>query len=124
MHAARTSPRSWFERYAWTVFVFLSAVLLLFGAGDLQGATNSTVRENAINELFIGCLSALVAVMGLRRRQRWAWYAMALWPLWIGAQAVRAGTAAATAEMATAFVLLMLALIALGLSFRTGAPND
>jgi hypothetical protein len=109
---------SWFERYAWTVFVFLSAVLVLFGATDLPGATSSTAQENAFNELFIGCLSAPVAVMGLRRRQRWAWYAMALWPLWIVAQSLRAAASGKTAEMMTGIFFLALAFAALALSYR------
>ena len=109
---------SWFERHSWTVFVFFSAILLLFGATDLPGATNSTATENAINEVFIGCLSAAIAVMGLRRRQRWAWYAMALWPLWITAQALRAGSTGKTAEMWTAVFLLVVALVGLALSYR------
>jgi len=108
----------WFERYSWTVFVFFSAILVLFGATDLPGAPTSTSRENAINELFIGFLSAAIAVMGLRRRQRWAWYAMALWPIWIGAQASRAASAGKTDEMWTAVFLLVFALAALGLSYR------
>ena len=109
---------SWFERYSWTVFVFFSAVLLLFGATDLPGASTPTSRENAINELFIGFLSVAIAVMGLRRRQRWAWYAMALWPVWIVAQAVRAASAGNTGEMWTAVFLLVFALVALALSYR------
>jgi len=110
--------QSWLERYSWTVFVFLSAVLLLFGATDLPGAASSTARENALNELFIGGLSAAVAVMGLRRRERWAWYAMALWPLWIVAQSVGAATAGKTAEMMSGIFLLVLAFAALALSYR------
>ena len=110
--------QSWLERYSWTVFVFLSAVLLLFGATDLPGAASSTARENALNELFIGGLSAAVAVMGLRRRERWAWYAMALWPLWIVAQSLGAATAGKTAEMMSGIFLLVLAFAALALSYR------
>ena len=109
---------NWFERYSWTVFVFFGAVLLLFGAADLPGASTSTSRENAINELFIGFLSVAIAVMGLRRRQRWAWYAMALWPVWIAAQAVRAASAGKNDEMWTAVFLLVFALVALALSYR------
>jgi hypothetical protein len=112
------SQGSWFERYSWTVFVFLSAILLLFGVSDLPGATSSTAQENAINEFFIGCLGAAIAVMALRRRQRWAWYAMALWPVWIVAQSVRAAAAGKTAEMLTAIFLLVLVLAALALSYR------
>jgi hypothetical protein len=109
---------SWFERYSWTVFVFLSAILLLFGVSDLPGATSSTARENALNELFIGCLSAAIAVMALRRRQLWAWYAMALWPAWIAAQSVGAATSGKTGELMTGIFLLVLAFAALALSYR------
>ena len=109
---------SWFERYSWTVFVFFSAILVLFGATDLPVASTSTSRENAINELFIGLLSGAIVVMGLRLRKRWAWYAMALWPVWIGAQAVRAASAGKTDEMWTAVFLRVFALAALALSFR------
>lgn len=118
MATAAVSTESWFERHSWTVFVFLSAVLLLFGVSDLPGATTSAARENAINELFIGGLSAAVAVMGLRRRQRWAWYTMALWPVWIAAQAMRAAGAGNSAEAWTSLVFLVLALVALALSYR------
>ncbi len=109
---------SWFERSSWTVFVFFSAILVLFGATDLPVASTSTSRENAINELFIGLLSGAIVVMGLRRRKRWAWYAMALWPVWIVAQAVRAASSGKTDEMMTAVVLLIFAVAALALSFR------
>ena len=109
---------TWFERYSWTVFVFFSAVLLLFGATDLPGASTSTSRENAINELFIGFLSVAIAVMGLRRRQRWAWYTMAVWPVWIAAQAVRAASTGKNDEAWTAVFLLVFALVALALSYR------
>ena len=106
------------ERYSWTVFVFFSAILVLFGATDLPVASTSTSRENAINELFIGFFTAAIAVMGLRLRQRWAWYAMALWPVWIGAQAARAASTGKNDEMWTAVFLLVFALAAMALSFR------
>jgi hypothetical protein len=105
-------------RYSWTVFVFLSLILLLFGASDLPGATDSTAKENAINELFLGCLTAAIAVMGVRRRQRWAWYAMALWPVWIMAQTIRAATSGKTGEMYTGLVLVLVVGAALALSYR------
>jgi len=106
------------QRYSWTAFVFLSVVLLIFGVSDLPSATTSVARENAINELFIGCLSAVIAVLGLRRHQQWAWFAMGLWPVWIAAQALRGLSAGQTTEMASAVFLLVFALVALGLSYR------
>ncbi len=118
--ATATAHRTtkWFERYSWTVFVFLSAVLLLFGVSDLPDAASSAERENAINERFIGCLTLVVAILGLRRRQRWAWYALALWPVWVGAQSNRAASVGKTGEMLTGAFLLVLAVAALALSYR------
>jgi hypothetical protein len=123
--AVNARHESWFERYSWTVFVSLSAILLLFGVTDLQGAASSTVREGAINELFIGGLSAAIAVVGLRRRQRSAWYAMALWPVWIAAQSVNAVSTGKNAEAMTGVILLVVALTGLGLAYRPafGAAN-
>jgi len=120
--SASTQVGSRFARYSWTLFLLLSAILVLFGAGDLPGATTSIARENAINELFLGGFSAAIALMGLRRGQRWAWYAMALWPLWIGAQAIRAGSTGKTAEMMSAAVFMVLSLAGLALAYRTTAP--
>lgn len=106
------------QRYSWTVFVLLSVILLLLGALDLPGSTTSIERENAINELFIGCLTAVITLVGLRRHQRWAWFATALWPVWIAAQALRGASVGKTAEMTSAIVLLVIALVALALSYR------
>lgn len=75
-------------RYAWTVFVGLGALMILNGVGDLFGA-GSLNRENSLNELLIGLFGVVIAVYGLRRGERWAWYAMLLWPLWTIAQDVR-----------------------------------
>ncbi len=118
MATDKAATGSWFERYSWTLFVFFSAILLLFGTTDLPGATTSTTRENAINELFIGCLSVVIAVTGLRRRHRWAWYAMALWPVYIAAQALRAASSGKTDEMRSAVFLLAVALAGLALAYR------
>jgi len=118
MGETKARAQTWFERYSWTVFVFLSAVLLLFGITDLAGAASSTAQETAIDELFIGCLTAAVAVMGARRRERWTWYAMALWPVWIAAQSVRAASTGKGAEATTGVFLLGLALVALALAYR------
>ena len=59
----------------------------------------------------------MIAVIPLRRRQRWAWYAMALWPVWIVAQSVRAASAGKTPEITTAIFLLALVFVALALSY-------
>lgn len=118
MATATTRVRSGLERYAWTVFVLLGAILLLLGVGDLSGAGTSLQRENALNELLIGFFGITVAVYGLRRGERWAWYAMWLWPLWIVAQTWRALSAGKTGESMAAPVFLVLIAAALALSYR------
>ncbi len=74
--------------------------------------------RSRVDPIAIGCLSAAIAVMGLRRRQRWAWYAMAMWPVWIAAQSVRAASTGKTAEMMSGLFELVLVLVALALSYR------
>lgn len=105
-------------RYAWTVFVLMGALLLFFGTSDLtSGSAYDTQQENALNELFIGLLGIVTAVFGMRRGQRWAWYAMATWPLWIAAQGLLAWSYGHTGEALTTVVMLVLSVSALGLSF-------
>jgi hypothetical protein len=107
------------ERYAWTGFVALGAFVVLIGVSDLTSSgSNSTLQENAVNELFIGLLSIVVAIGGLRCGERWAWYAMSLWPVWIVVQGARALSAAKSAEAISAVVFLMIVLVALLLSYR------
>jgi len=67
MATALTRARSGFERYAWTIFVLLGALLLLLGVGDPSGANTSLQRENALNEMLIGLFGVAIAVYGLAR---------------------------------------------------------
>lgn len=116
---ATDKPRSGLERFAWTVFAFFGAILALFGVSDFFSAGSSAiVRENAINEAFIGLLTGVVAGGALRRGDRWASYAMSLWPLWIVAQGLRAWSSGKGPEAMSAVVFLVLAVVALALSYR------
>jgi hypothetical protein len=123
MATAVTRVRSGFERYAWTVFVLLGALLLLLGVGDLSGANTSLQRENALNEMLIGLFGVAIAVYGLRRGERWAWYAAWLWPLYLLAQSWRALSAGKTGEAAAAPVLLVLIAVALAVSYRRSSST-
>lgn len=122
-----TGVRSGFVRYAWTVFVALGVLLILLGVGDLFRPGTSLNHENSLNELLIGLFGVAIAVYGLRRGERWAWYAMLLWPLWLIAQIwrafsgqVMAGEAnsllSALLFLAAGYVFLILMVAALALS--------
>lgn len=96
MATAATRVRTGFGSYAWIVFVFLGLLLILLGVFDLFGHSTMGVwtwsqetslkLENSLNELLIGVFGVAIAVYGLRRGERWAWYAMLLWPVWTVAQ--------------------------------------
>lgn len=147
MTTGTTRAQSGFVRHAWTIFVGLGALMILNGVGDmfagpliLNGVGDlSDVREltnlnheNSLNELLIGLFGVAIAVYGLRRGERWAWYAMLLWPLWTIAQEVRAWPSAymggdANSILTTAFlafpvlagpVFLILIVAAMALSCR------
>jgi hypothetical protein len=74
---------SGFAGYAWTVFVGLGALMFLNGVADMfSAAAFSQNQENSLSELVIGVFGVAIAVYGLRRGERWAWYSMLLWPVW------------------------------------------
>jgi hypothetical protein len=121
--------RAGFGSFAWIVFAGLGALLILLGAGDLIGRGTSLLRENSLNELLIGLFGVAIAVFGLRRGDRWAWYAMLLWPVWLMAQSWRAFESAVVAgessstlstllDLAAGYVLLLVIVIALAFSYR------
>jgi hypothetical protein len=108
-----------FERYAWTAFVLVGVLLLLIGAGDLASAgSNGLLQEDALNELFIGILGIVVAAGGLRRGDRWAWYTMATWPVWIVAQGIGAWSRGKEGQAISAVVFLVIVAAALALTYR------
>ena len=106
------------QRYAWTVFVGLGAFAVLIGVGDFSSdAFDHTLRENGLNEVMIGLLALVIAAGGLRRGERWAWYAMSTWTVWLVAQGLLAFSSGRTDEGISAVVFLALALAALALSY-------
>ena len=82
MAAQATRVLSGFARYAWMVFVGLGALFILLDIWPVIFTTGKA-RQFFIDFMLIHVFWILLAVFGLRRGERWAWYAMALWPLWI-----------------------------------------
>ena len=76
---------SGFARHAWTVIAGLGALAVLLSLGAfLWGGTGE--RQTALGLILIHLLVVLIAVFGLRRGERWAWFALMLWPLWLIAE--------------------------------------
>ena len=128
---ATATKREWSgpEHYAWTVFVAFGLIPFLFGVTDFFGDSSISVigalreihdlnRENAINEMQSGLFTVLVAAFGLRRGDRWAWYAMSLVPVRVVAEIWRAWSYGDRGEALTATFGLVLTLGALALAYR------
>ncbi|MHB1133978.1 MAG: hypothetical protein ACYC4L_16550, partial [Chloroflexota bacterium] len=88
------------------------------------------VRGNGANLLALGLLSAVVSWTALRRGERWAWYAMWVWPLWTALvvfltlrveKVPGAGTPIPAISGSIFFVITVLALL---LSYRKYFPSN
>jgi hypothetical protein len=69
-------------RHAWTVFAGLGGLLALLALGEFLWGETGLNRQDGLSVIMIGVLLVSLSVFGLRRSERWAWYAMVLWPLW------------------------------------------
>jgi hypothetical protein len=54
-------------------------------ASPAAALIDSNVRSQAIYMMLAGVLGAMIAASGFRRGERWAWFAMAAWPVAIAA---------------------------------------
>jgi hypothetical protein len=82
MAVQMTRALSGFARYAWTMFAGLGALFIILAIWPVLYSTGLS-RGYFLNFILIHVLWVLLAVFGLRRGERWAWYAIALWPLWL-----------------------------------------
>jgi hypothetical protein len=82
------------------------------------------VRAQAIWMIIAGLLSGLVSATAFRRGERWAWFAMALWPIAILAIdvnlliALKHPTQGVPPPLVSGAVLVVLSVVTLALSFR------
>ncbi len=103
---------NFFVRQGWKVFLIISLIFGLFGFGDLMqgmdadpaiaesiiGATweqtqttspevaqliDMQVRAGGVQLIVLSALSIVVCLLGYRRGQRWAWYALWIFPVWM-----------------------------------------
>ena len=88
------------------------------------------VRAGGAHLLVLGLLSLAVSLTGLRRGERWAWYAMWLWPLWLVSilllllGAYKQPGPGLPPPLVSGSVFLVVTLITLALSYRNYFPRQ
>lgn len=88
------------------------------------------VRAGGAHLLVFGLLSMIVAVTAFRRGDRWAWYAMWLWPLWLVLVIVVLLTAYKQSgpgfppPLVSGSIFIVLTVLTLLLSYRKFFPNS
>ncbi|MCC7163821.1 MAG: hypothetical protein IT331_15100 [Anaerolineae bacterium] len=88
------------------------------------------VRAGGLHLFILGLLSMSVAATAFRRGERWAWFAMWLWPLWLGMVVLlllsvykQAGPGVPP-PLVSGSIFLVITVSALGLSFRKFFPKQ
>ncbi|MDX1612767.1 MAG: hypothetical protein R3300_00580 [Candidatus Promineifilaceae bacterium] len=152
-----TQTEPFFQRHAWIVPAALSVIFLLFGIGDLmlgqdadpaivesltgiaweelQATTPAPayaidlgVRAGGQQLIVIGILSLAIVLKAFRPGQRWAWWVMWIWPLWMAGIFLLLFTAdrqpgwPAPPPLISSVVLFIFALLAQVLSYRKFFP--
>jgi len=83
------------------------------------------VRAGGRDFLIVGILASTVALTGFRRGERWAWYAMWIWPLWTALAILQLSTAprlpgyGTPVPIISGSVILIISALALAVSYRT-----
>lgn len=88
------------------------------------------VRLGGIQFLFLGLFSMAIALTGFRRGERWAWYTMWLYPLFLGLHslvilsAYRHPQAGIPVPLVSGPVVLVITALTLALSYRRFFPKQ
>ena len=69
-------------RHTWKLFLVIGIIYVWFGWTDIDEATRYGDSVAAMSLLVIGVLTIAISVTALRRRERWAWIAMLIWPVY------------------------------------------
>ena len=158
MTSADPHKEPFVQRNAWVVLLIVAGIFTLFGIGDvIQGmdadpaiaesitgvgwedvqATSPTiadlidlmVRAQGLSITVLSILSIAITVNAFRRGERWAWYALWIWPIWNLAiflfffTADRQTGYAAPPPMLSAPVFFSITFLALVLSYRKFFPR-
>jgi hypothetical protein len=158
MEAKRTKAPI-LERSAWIAFIVVQAIFLLFGVSDLIQGMNADpaiaesitgvpwedlkssnpqignlidmyVRSLGAAILAISVLSLAITLVPYRHGDRWAWYALWVWPLWNVAIFALSFTAERHPDfpppppLVSAPVFFAVTLLALVFSYRKFFPRS
>jgi hypothetical protein len=88
------------------------------------------VRGQGATMLVLGLLSAVVCLTGFRRGERWAWYAMWIWPLWSALAAIltlrvdKVPGAGIPVPAISGSLFVVLSMLSLVLSYRKYFPGQ
>lgn len=81
-------------------------------------------RSGGADFAFIAILSIIICLQGFRRGERWAWYAMWAWPLWLvvnivlGVNVAKDPSYGTPVPVISGSVLLVVSVLTLALSYR------
>jgi hypothetical protein len=100
-------------------------------ATDPLGARfiDSQARSGGTVMVVVGLLSVAIAVFGLRQGQRWAWWTMWIWPLWLmsvvlmGFAPDRMPGAGVPLPVIAAIIFLVVTVATLTLTYRKYNPG-
>jgi len=158
MTLADPQDEPFIQRNAWIVFIVVAAIFVLFGIGDvirgmdadpaiaesiagvsweaiqssspaIASLIDLMVRSQGFTIAILSILSIAITVYAFRLGQRWAWYALWIWPIWNAAifllffTADRQSEFAAPPPMLSAPVFFGITLLALVLSYRKFFPR-
>lgn len=88
------------------------------------------VRAGGVHLFILGLLSMFVAATAFRRGERWAWYAMWLWPLWLGMvillllSVYKPAGPGIPPPLVSGTIFIIITVAMLGLSFRKFFPKQ
>lgn len=88
------------------------------------------VRAGGVHLFVLGLLSLIVAVTAFRRGDRWAWFAMWLWPLWLGMVVLlllsvyKQSGPGVPPPLVSGTIFLAITVATLALSFRKFFPKQ
>lgn len=146
------------HRNAWIVFIVVAVVFVIFGIGDVIRGTDADpaiaesiagepweevqstspklanlidlmVRSQGFTIAILSILSIAITLYAFRPGERWAWYALWIWPIWNVAiflsffTADRQSDFAAPPPMLSAPVFFTITFLALVLSYRRFFPK-
>ena len=88
------------------------------------------VRAGGVHLFILGLLSMVVAATAFRRGERWAWYAMWLWPLWLGMvillllSVYKQSSPGVPPPLVSGGIFIVITIVTLALSFRKFFPKQ